>query len=438
MGYTYKYKTYYQNEPGSIDSYMPSYTKYNAVQPTSTYTPTQYSDKTGAYAGDIAQAKAQLASITNNKPGAYTSSYNDRINSLIDKIANRKFQYDVNADSTYQAMKNNYINLGQQAAADTAGQAAALTGGYGNSYATTASNQAYQNYLTQLNDKIPELTQLAMQTYALEGNDLNNLLDIYNTQENTDYSRYRDAISDYQTDRSFYDNAVRNYQSMNQSVWGQNETNKYNANKLAWDNYLNLVSMNDSNYWNAQNIATTRQKNDWDNYWSGIDETETAQQNAWDRASTDYWNAQDQQYKYDTLAETVRSHQANEANDAYSNETARAHYERSDANDAYSNETARTHYTNSDATDKRNASTAEYNAKTDRMKVDNDTSDTFSDGSKKLDSRGDSKTAAIVTKVNNKKISRATLDDYIQRQYENYQLNAAELYWLKEHYGIYY
>lgn len=313
MGFTYNWKTYYQNKPKSVNDYTPSYTRYQTTRPTSTYTPTAYSDNSGAYASEIAKARAALNNTNASKPGAYNSQYNDRINSLIDQISGRKFQYDAANDSAYQLLKENYMNLGRQAAADTAGQAAALTGGYGNSYGTVAANQAYQGYLDQLNSRIPELQQMALAQYQQEGADLANQYSMLSDQEVAAYQKYRDSISDWQNDRSYYDAALNNLRSMNQSIWGQNETNRYNANNQAWDTYMRLAAMNDSNYWNSQNIGTERWKQAWSDYWNGIDKSETAQQNAWDRAQSDYWNSQDMDYKNRSLNETIRSNQADEA-----------------------------------------------------------------------------------------------------------------------------
>lgn len=312
-GFEYKWKTYYQDQPKTVKDYTPSYTKYQTTRPTSTYNPTAYSDKSGAYASEIAQARAALSKTNANKPGAYTSQYNDRINALIDQISGRKFQYDAANDSAYQLMKENYMNLGRQAAADTAGQAAALTGGYGNSYGTVAANQAYQSYLNQLNDRIPELQQMALAQYQQEGADLQNQYNMLSDRDVAAYQKYRDNMTDWQNDRSYYDSSLNNLRSMNQSVWGQNEQNKYNANNQAWDTYMRLAAMNDSNYWNAQNIGTERWKQAWNNFWDGIDKSETAQQNSWQRASTDYWNGQDMDYKNRSLNETMRSNMADEA-----------------------------------------------------------------------------------------------------------------------------
>lgn len=112
--------------------------------------------------------------------GAYNTNapYIEQLNSLYDKVMNRKpFQYDLNGDLLYKQMADQYTQLGQQAMRDTMGQAAALTGGYGNSYADIAGNQAYQQYLTALNQQIPDLYDKAFDVYK---NDLSWLMDQYN------------------------------------------------------------------------------------------------------------------------------------------------------------------------------------------------------------------------------------------------------------------
>jgi hypothetical protein len=55
---------------------------------------------------------------------------------------------------------------------DTMGTAAALTGGYGNSYANLVGNQAYQGYLGQLNSMVPSLYDRAYKVWQDEGDDL--------------------------------------------------------------------------------------------------------------------------------------------------------------------------------------------------------------------------------------------------------------------------
>ncbi len=139
-----------------------------------------------------------------NKPGPYVSKYGDDIQALYDQVVNRgAFSYDFNADPLYQMYKDQYQQAGQQAAADVQAQAAALSGGYGNSYGATAGSQAYQNYLQQLNNVIPELSSQAFQRYVQEGNDLLNKLDVARGADETDYNRYRDTRSDWDTDLNY-------------------------------------------------------------------------------------------------------------------------------------------------------------------------------------------------------------------------------------------
>lgn len=127
----------------------------------------------------------------------YTSAWKDELEGTIRKLLNREsFSYDLNADALYRQYKDSYLRQGKQAMEDTVGKAAALTGGYGNSYAQTAGQQAYQGYVQQLNDKIPQLHTQALNRYNAEGSRLQNQAALLTQQEGMDYSRYRDAVAD--------------------------------------------------------------------------------------------------------------------------------------------------------------------------------------------------------------------------------------------------
>lgn len=197
----------------------------------------------------VQNAYGQLQNTLNNKPGQYQSNYQSTLDGLLDKIVNQKdFSYDFNADALYQNYKNQYMQQGKQAMLDTQAAASALTGGYGSSYATSAGSQAYQQYLTQLNDRIPELYNLALQKYQMDTDKLYNQysavgqqedrsygqhrdevsdwkddrnygLNQYNTMYNQDYGAYRDQVSDYYNDRNFY-------ASRQDSLWNQEQAQK--------------------------------------------------------------------------------------------------------------------------------------------------------------------------------------------------------------------
>ena len=82
------------------------------------------------------------------------------------------FQYDLNGDALYQQYKDRYMDLGKKAMQDTMGQASALTGGYGSSYAQNVGQQAYNSYMQQLGDVVPELYKLAYDRYQDRGDQL--------------------------------------------------------------------------------------------------------------------------------------------------------------------------------------------------------------------------------------------------------------------------
>ena len=148
--------------------------------------------------------------------GDYKSAYTDKMNAIQDALANRQFSYDPNQDETYKQYEQSYTRMGQQAAEDTIGKVSARTGGLASSYATSAANQAYNTYMQQLADKIPELKQLAYNMYVDEGNSLNqqlnnylnmdsNALNIYNTNLNSLINRAGLLMDDRTGDYNIYD-----------------------------------------------------------------------------------------------------------------------------------------------------------------------------------------------------------------------------------------
>ena len=160
----------------------------------------------GAYAPsqNVQAAQQYLQSIMQGQPDAFKSNYTQQLSDLYNQIMTRDpFTYDFNADALYQQAKDQYMQQGQMAMRDTMAQAAAMTGGYGNSYANTAGQQAYQGYLQQLSAIMPEYYDRAYQRYMQEGQ---NLMDRYNLTQSADqldYARHRDTVADWQADRAY-------------------------------------------------------------------------------------------------------------------------------------------------------------------------------------------------------------------------------------------
>ena len=143
----------------------------------------------------VGQAQLQLRSQM-AQPGGYKSQWQSQLDDTMNRIMNReKFTYDLNGDALWKTYKDQYMTGGKMAMMDTMGQAAALTGGYGNSYAQGVGQQAYQGYLQGLNDKIPELYQLAMDSYDREGNAMLQQYGLLQDAEAMDYSRFQDNMA---------------------------------------------------------------------------------------------------------------------------------------------------------------------------------------------------------------------------------------------------
>ena len=112
-------------------------------------------------------------------------------------LQNRQFSYQAETDPLYAQYRAQYMRLGRSAMEDAMGQAAALTGGYGSTYAQRAGQQAYNDYLQALGDRLPELYDAA---YAREQTALQRQYALAKEQYDAAYGRYRDEVSDWETD----------------------------------------------------------------------------------------------------------------------------------------------------------------------------------------------------------------------------------------------
>ena len=119
---------------------------------------------------EVQTLEALRESLSAAKPGDYTSAFDEELERLYRQLTEQgSFSYDPAADAAYQTYARLYQQGGQAAMADTLGQAAALTGGYGSSYAQTAAQQSYNQYMQQLSALLPELEQQALARHQAEG-----------------------------------------------------------------------------------------------------------------------------------------------------------------------------------------------------------------------------------------------------------------------------
>jgi hypothetical protein len=214
--------------------------------------------------------------ITNNNPGEWTGgNYKSAVENAFNAWNNReKFSYDLNGDALYQQYKDKYINQGRLAMADTIGQASAMTGGYGSSYAVTAGNQAYQSHLQSLNDIVPQLYQMAYDRYVQEGQDLKDSYSMASDMYNTEYGEYRDRVGDYNTEVGRLTDVYNNERAYDRGIYESDRAyattqyeNERNFDYGQWDsnrNYYTDVYNNERTF--DYNQHTTNEQNAFNAY----------------------------------------------------------------------------------------------------------------------------------------------------------------------------
>lgn len=198
-------KPTYQASTTEKPTYTSSYEK-------STYTPQSYEaasyggmgfsgrsyeGKTATFAPSqqYLEAYAEVERLLEQANSGRTS-YTDKITEKLNEIENTKpFEYDFNKDPLFQNMLASYMRDGRVAMADTMGQAAALTGGYGSSYAQAVGNQAYNRMVQEGYANLPEYYQMAYQKYSDELQNKYNLLGEYRASDESEYQRMLNSFN---------------------------------------------------------------------------------------------------------------------------------------------------------------------------------------------------------------------------------------------------
>ena len=218
---------------------------------------------------------SQLAKIQSGR-----TSYTNQVKEMMDKIANReKFSYDVDTDPLFQQALASAMNSGKQAMQDTIGQASALTGGYGSTYATSAANQSYNAFIEDAYDNLPQYYQMAMDAYQMEGEELYNQLAMYNEADDKEYNRNVTAYeATYQHRNRMYDEAYNQYRDTKNDAFAKGNLQLSEHGQLVSDAY---------NYYNAASDYADTMYNREYNSW--LDSVNIAYQNA-QMQNTDWWN----------------------------------------------------------------------------------------------------------------------------------------------------
>lgn len=152
----------------------------------------------------VQAAQNRLNNIEASKPGGYQSKNNEQLQQLLNQVLHPEaFSYNPNNDSTYLQYRDQYTAQGKKAMEDSIGKAVSLSGGFNNSYAQQVGQSTYNNYMSELTNKIPELEQIAYQRYRNELADKQAAYETLKNVEDTEYSRYMDILNQYNAERDY-------------------------------------------------------------------------------------------------------------------------------------------------------------------------------------------------------------------------------------------
>lgn len=139
------------------------------------------------------------------------------------------FSYDPASDPVYNSYAQSYQRRGRLAMRSTMGQAAALTGGYGSSYAQSVGQQQYDSYLQSLGEALPELYGMAWQRYNAEGDALKTAWELASERsevkrESEREAAEREAAAQKSAETARRENYDRLYKLIYNSGYNPNET----------------------------------------------------------------------------------------------------------------------------------------------------------------------------------------------------------------------
>lgn len=213
-----------------------------SIEMASGFTYDDFSYEDYAKSDVVLEAEALLQQQIASKPGDYTPVWQDEADAYLSQYQNRDpFSYDFNSDALYNQYKDQYILQGQMAMMDAMGQAAAMTGGYGNSYAQTAGQMAYNQQLNNLNDIIPELYSMAYDRYNQEGQDLLDMYNLYMDREAQERSNYQTELSNWYTMLDYYTNNAN-------TLYEQDYNDYLSDRSLAFDKWSTNTGLSYDDY----------------------------------------------------------------------------------------------------------------------------------------------------------------------------------------------
>ncbi len=170
----------------------------------SNYVTEKKNDNAMTYAASNDRVKTARENLDRIKaegaPGKYQSEYASQISGTQDalnRMNEKGFAYDYTKDLAYQQYKSRYTRGAELNSEDTAARAASRSGGYGNSWATSSGQTAYQSTMAGLSDAADSLYDQAYNEYTTKKNDLTSRLSALQSQDQLALEKHQLNANNY-------------------------------------------------------------------------------------------------------------------------------------------------------------------------------------------------------------------------------------------------
>ncbi|MBQ3527522.1 MAG: hypothetical protein IJA52_03095 [Clostridia bacterium] len=155
------------------------------------------SGKPASISGEVSGARDKYEAWEAKRPAEYRERYAKEIQSLLSSLSGMSFDYDPESDPVFKLSRDEAVRRGRLAMEDAIGKAAALSGGYANSYAASVGQQAFAGELGAINELIPELYEAAYDRYENERDSLSESIKLLSSLEDEEFGRYTDMMKQY-------------------------------------------------------------------------------------------------------------------------------------------------------------------------------------------------------------------------------------------------
>lgn len=145
----------------------------------------------------VSRAEKSIAEWQEKRPSVPENTYNSEIRELVSALTGMDFSYDPENDIAYRLIRDENRKAARLAMEDTLGKATALTGGYANTYAQSAAQQAYTGELSKTAELIPELYEAAYGRFSDDRDSLSDSIKLLSDLDSEEFDKYTALMKQY-------------------------------------------------------------------------------------------------------------------------------------------------------------------------------------------------------------------------------------------------